>query len=667
VALVKIFTLLHEYQTLVREIATPNLPGFVTACLQLIKPTASRPLKVPLSFVNVIACALSQLVPLYPTTLRPFNGQIRTAFRGYLAPTLSDAKTVPHRLSRSARRLVILLHYSAPKNSSSEEWETGIRGYLGECHATANQIFRAVKESWESSAGYNAASVSLEGEPSGGGGDSSEGLPSWTGIQAGSDRLAGLLGFLGDYFQCPTKSPVSIPLGELVDLTSRITLITPPSVSSSSSYGRDDGMELQASISRDEKDELWTVLPSVQMAVLQLHVAMLQRLKHNALPLASELLNQVVQVFKPNRSDRSMREIVYSLVGELLHLNGPTLDKMTVESLVPIVQHCCRDILEASGHLQSDKPAPALAATGGANGRKGQGATGNADAFLTPDAGQNTRKVSLGHEGVTTARNFLTTVFSRMPQAHLSPETRGLLDRTAILAGSKDAMLASCLYPYKDSNGRYYPSILPFLVRQFPTDQAVEVLRSNLRSGGKHTQDDGWDASKSLEDLVEKQNGWTAEGDEQGMELDLPLHDVQGRREVMEDLLAGAADTDMKNASNNKMKTKTSESVGWEAMTTPAVRPSTNGQEVSSVTLKRKADNTEPANPKRVDKGQSAEVAVEIEISKPLPSRQDTPAVVRNGSEDGDGDSDSDSDLSIQIDMTLDDDEDENEEVDDDI
>jgi hypothetical protein len=57
--------LLQGYQTLVREMATPTLQSYVTACLQLIKPPASgKPLKVPVAFVDTVALSLSKLVVL---------------------------------------------------------------------------------------------------------------------------------------------------------------------------------------------------------------------------------------------------------------------------------------------------------------------------------------------------------------------------------------------------------------------------------------------------------------------------------------------------------------------------------------------------------------------------------------------------------------------------
>src|SRR5262249_22923891 len=100
--------LVHPYQTLVREIATPNIPAFVTSCLALVKKSSSGDsLSAPFSVVETIFDAFSTLIPLYPTTFRPSSSQIKSAARPYLAPTQSDDRVVPGSLTRAARRLVI--------------------------------------------------------------------------------------------------------------------------------------------------------------------------------------------------------------------------------------------------------------------------------------------------------------------------------------------------------------------------------------------------------------------------------------------------------------------------------------------------------------------------------------------------------------------------------
>ncbi|KAL2019658.1 hypothetical protein VTK56DRAFT_9277 [Thermocarpiscus australiensis] len=677
VTLTKIYMLLHGYQTLVREMATPTLPSYVTACLQLIKPPASgRPLKVPAAFVDTVACSLSKLVVLYPTTLRPFATQIKAALRAYIAPTSSEPLLVPHSLRESSRRLFILLSHTAPKNGSSEEWAKAIRSAILDCHATVDQVFRAVVESWESSTGYRSQQVRIGVDPSGGG-DSAEELPPWTGVQAGAERLVGLLEYLAEFLNNETKSPVTVPLGELLDLTARITLVTPPSPAS------EDSIETNPAIGRDEKAELWSVLPDIHIAVLRLHRALIRRLRENALPLATDILDQMVRVFNASRHIPSLRETSYILAKQLLNLCGPTLPKLSVDSLTPLIHASCQDMLLATGHLEA-KPPQEPPSTNGTKQQQQQQqqqkpTTTNADAFLTNPTTTTTSTTkkptpfpALPPSLTDSATSLLPTLLSHLPQSHLAPETRGLLDRTAILARDKAAMVASVLHPYRDSRGRYYASILPFLARQFPREQELEVLRCHLvrarggagagaGAGSGVVITLGWDPRE--EGLGELVMGFESRDDaEEGGGKD----EVEERGEaqavvVVEEGRTGGGE----NAAGARG--------GWTAMMEvddPAVPESVNpfARVTSEVNLKqeevpapppsrlkRKSEELEAGNPpKRVDTGKPTQQQVAtVPTAMPLEAK-----------EDDESGSNSDSEGSVQIDMTLDDDEKDDEEED---
>ncbi|KAJ4292311.1 hypothetical protein N0V88_005943 [Collariella sp. IMI 366227] len=457
VVLTKIYMLLQGYQTLIREMATPTLPSYVTACLQLIKaPSSGKPLKVPMTFVDTVACSLSKLVVLYPTTLRPFAGQMQGALRPYLAPTASDSLVVPQSLKESSRRLFVLLSYTAPKNGSSDEWAKAIRSTILNCHGTVDQIFRAVVESWESSTGYRGQTARAGPDPSGGGG-SGEDLPSWVGVQAGAERITGLLEFLADYFNNPTKAPVTVPLGEIMDLTARITLVTPPS-------GSEDSIETNPAISRDEKAELWSVLPDIHIAVLRLHAAFLRRLRDSALPLATDILDQMVRVLNASRSIPSMRETATSSSSQAPHSpNSPSTPR-------PLIQSTCHDILLTTGHLESLKTHHHPHNPKTKTNPNATALNANADAFLTSPPPSPPTPPPRTH--LTTATTLLPLFLSHLPQSALAPELRGLVDRTAILSHSRDAMVASCLHPTRTAVGETTPN--PFAVVTTTTTTVTE-------------------------------------------------------------------------------------------------------------------------------------------------------------------------------------------------
>lgn len=481
VTLTRIYMLLHPYQTLVREIATPTIPEFVTASLALIKPSPSDgALKSPFSVVEIICDAFSALIPLYPTTFRPFSSQLKSAARPYLAPTLSDDTIVPSGLSRAARKLVISLHHVAAKAGGSDEWAKLVVALLKDLHLTADQVLRAVEESWEGSEGFTRSKAGLGGEPNGGGVSASE-MPPWSGLSAGADRLIGLFQYLSDCLRYPTKSPVTIPTGALVDAASRVCLIARLSPKAQS---WDQALQTNAAIGREEKEELWSVVPDIHVAALSLLHVLIQRLQQSAIPLVPELLDHLGRVFKSGINIPVVRMTGYSLLKDILAIAGPTLSKPSADMLDPLFGACCRDLQQDAGHLKPTKK-PATSGTG----PKKNSVAANADLFLKPQTSAVVETATLDPDHKAAAAALLALIPSRLPQRHLKPSLRGLADQTAILTSNRDAMVASVLNPFKDQRGRVYPSILPHLSQKFPEDQALEILRTNLRANSQPLAD----------------------------------------------------------------------------------------------------------------------------------------------------------------------------------
>ncbi|KAK0665979.1 rRNA processing/ribosome biogenesis-domain-containing protein [Cercophora samala] len=641
ITLTKIYMLLQGYPTLIREMATPTLPSFVTACLQLVKSPST-----PTSVTETVASSLSKLVMLYPTTLRPFAGQIKTALRAYIAPTTSDSAVVPHTLRESSRRLFILLSYTTPKNGSSDEWVNSIKAAILDCHATTDQIFRGVVESWESSTGYRPQQIRNELDPSGGG-DSVDEFPSWEGVQPGSERLIGLLEFLAEYLDNPTKAPVTVPVGELLDLTTRLTLVTPPNPSS------EETMQTNPSISRDEKAELWTVLPDIHTAVLRLHGSTIRRLADSALPLSTDIIDHTVRVLSSHRTNPAVREKVYNLTSPLLTLAGPTLPRLTVDSLTPLIQQVCHDILLSAGHLDdTPKPTPPV--------EKGkQTVQGNADAFLsTPSTTPASLFTPLPASLLTSATFLLPLFLSHLPQPHLSPDIRSLVDRTAILSSNKNAMLASVLNPYKDTRGRYYPSILPFLVQKFGTSKEVEVVRSNLVRAGRYAQlnADEYDPSANLDDLLadkqlrgeEEEDQEMGDAEEPNQQTDIIVEEEKKKEKKVVVSGWGSVLPETNGAVHEAM----------EVDETPAeVNPfAVTVKETETTIVKKRA-----ASPLKRKSSGSLEAEEETKVKRVAVAAAVAAAVAVDTKTEEEA-SDSDDEGSVQIDMSLDDEDDDEEE-----
>ncbi|KAI0873392.1 rRNA processing/ribosome biogenesis-domain-containing protein [Hypoxylon argillaceum] len=473
VTLTKIYTLMHEYPTLVREIVTPTLPDFANACLQILKPPVSSKVgKAPYSLIETIFEAMSTLVALHPTTLRQFAGKFKAEIPSYLAPTSSESALIPITLQASSRRLAVRLHMTAAKGGDSADWTKHVEELVKTLHSTADQVFRAVQETWESTIGYKPQPVNFNIEAQGGGGDPNQ-LPRWVGVQAGGERIIGLLDFIGEYLHCRTRVAVTVPITALVDITLRISSIKPPS---SGKEKHDSGMN--PAIGREERDELWTVLPDIQVAVLKMHIALIQRLERNYIPLAQDSLDQTLRILQSTYRLPQARTTIFNLATDILHLCGPTLPKFTVECLGLLVKCCCRDLLGAGGYL----PKPKLQISSiSQNGQKPKTISQNADAFLPGKSQDDVISVSLSAEHLSAAEILLPTLFSYLPQQHIPSSLRSQMLKTAILCRNRDAQVASILHPARDRSGRTPQVILPYLTQQFPRDESVEILRFSFR------------------------------------------------------------------------------------------------------------------------------------------------------------------------------------------
>ncbi|KAI0383103.1 hypothetical protein F5Y04DRAFT_39376 [Hypomontagnella monticulosa] len=477
VTVVKIYSLMHAYPTLVREIVTPNLPTFASACLQILKPPASsKAAKAPNGLIETIFEAFSTIIPLYPTTLRQFASKIRAETRLYIAPTISDGGIIPASLQASSRRLAVRLHMTAVKGGDSTEWAKHLDGLIKTFHSTADQVFRAVQESWESAPGHvsdpTTHRVDFDKEPQGGN-SSPEQLPSWTGIYAGSERMIGLLNFIGDYIRCRTKTAVTIPISAVVDITTRISSIMPPIPGKE----KTSSVHMNTAVGREERDELWAVFPDVQLAAMRLLFTMTQRLGRNFVPIAQESLEQLLRMFESSYRLPDIRMITYLLATEILQLCRPTMAKPTVEGLTLVIKTCCRDLLGSAGHLKR----PKQSASTTQDGLKSKSISQNADAFLNNKAEDEFMTVSLDADHVSSATALLATLFSHVPQQYLPSSIRSHMLRTAILSQNRDAQVASVLHPARDRSGRIPQVILPYLTQQFPRDESVEILRFNFR------------------------------------------------------------------------------------------------------------------------------------------------------------------------------------------
>lgn len=532
------------------------------------------------------------------------------------------------------------MHFVAAKSSGSDEWGKLVDTILRDLHQTADQVLRAVDESWQATSGYDRTRVSTDGEPRGGDESSPEQLPSWEGVTAGAERLAGLFSYLEETLRCSTKSPVTVPIGAFLDAICRICVIARLSPKTQT---WDQALDTNSGVGRDEKDDLWSIIPNLHIAAMSLLLTMIQRLDRDMIPLVPEAVDHLVRVVKSGMSVAHIRVIGYQVLEQLLQIAGPTMPKTIVDMLDPILGACCRDLQQDAGVLKpAEKPVPS-AKDSKKNG--GSVAISNVDLFLgkpESNAPNTSLKLEITHKDA--ASKLLAALLSSLTQSHLKPTMRGLIDKTAIVTANRDAMLSSVLNPYKDQRGRLYPSILPYFCRQYPEDQGLEILRSNLRTS---TINGSGDMFASFQEVMEEQEEDEAEADEDEEMAD-------GEIPAGEAGDAGKADALTQLGSLASLPKKSSTETPQDNPFAARNGAADNGFAAagSDSPPKRKHEGSDEAAP-----------AKRLEVEKPaeLPkAKPKSAAAAAKPAEDEDDDGD-DSDVSVHLNMELEDDDEDDE------
>jgi hypothetical protein len=470
ITLTRIFHLTHQYPTLIREITTPTLPSFITASLNLIsiKPSSEpyRTLKEDTPLLETVLHSFNELISRHPTIFRPFSGQIRSL----LVPIVGSS-TISGSLSRSAidlsQKLFISLHNCAPKNTGSEEWANTCRSTILSIHQAADHTFRSIIEQWES-ADPNLRKFTIPRDSSQVVGDQRRdalGLSEWQGIHAGAERLTTLLCLLSGFMSTRTASTISIPIGSVLDVTSRLLSVTAPK------DGENGVVQANAEISRDEREALWIELPRIHSACINLLSNITSTLETAVIPIAQNIIEQTLWVFDAESSHSELRVSSYRLLEQLLPLVGQSTTKANVTALAAVIRQCCHDVLPPDTDRQLQQ-----------NDTKGkdkgsQGST-NVDDFLNLGRkGGSQSSSTVFNELQLVSSRLLPVFFHHIPPRFIPLPVRTELDRTAILSANHDAMMASVMNPVPPIKGRRpIPSILPFLAREHSKQQDIECL-----------------------------------------------------------------------------------------------------------------------------------------------------------------------------------------------
>lgn len=540
ITLTRIFLLTREYPTLVREITTPSLPTFIQTCLQIAN---SGP---PTTLLQVVLQSFNQLLPRHPTIFRSHIKPLQQLLSRILAPTPTSNRTPgqdsgstsvsAHALATAARQLHTQLPCTAPKGASSEEWQASFGKTLENAHRVANKVFRAVMEDW-SSVLYDPGATNgtaLEGEVEELETDSM-GLPPWSGIFAGGERLVSLLRLIKDYLECATPGPVSLNVGAVMDLVTRMLSLTIPTAIGNKNLPYTPKFNNQ--ISKEERDNLWLILPHVHVAAIEILSALEHRCDRSVMAVDAGAIDQLVWVFSAEKDSHQIRTACYRAVAQLLARSGVSLPKGSIDSLGPILRKCCQDVLPQEQSSISPRNSVQL---GNSNGNTP--GTTNADAFL--DASKGYKVVCGTFSGLyEAAYALLPAVLLHTRSHYLSDSLRTRIDRTAILVGHKDAMIASVLNPPSTRKfGKPAASIMPLLARSDPGEKDVEaLLRPRMpviysRQYDSKFEDEGESEEEGDEDGLEFNGDENFVGDELGALLETAASSdpVRGDTEMAE-------------------------------------------------------------------------------------------------------------------------------------
>ena len=467
------FLLTHEHQSLVREITTPSLAPFITAALNTVSsPTSSQAGRAFLgqsSLLLVVLQAFSELIILHPTSFRPYIQQIQTLVNPLIAQTWSSFEIEENAVSESAiqeaQRLFALLHVCAPKNTAAEEWSRSLQTVILSAQRTADKIFRGFVEDRRQRTEKSGLADNEIGETVVDRKPQPLALPGWVGINAGVERLDGLLGLVQAFLSSETSTAVTTPISNIVGLVYRILSVLQSDSSRNS--------RIRPEISRDEREGLEVGLPRIHVSALAILSRLMLRVGSGFNATLQRSIDYMLWVMEIQYSSEKIRKVVYTTMSQILTEFGPTLPTSCATPIARCVRQCCEDLL--TSHDPSILEGQNLSSKGVAQTDNKPSVT-NADAYLKA-AATGVRATNVSAAVVAAAEMLLPLTLTSLPPGYLSLAVRTRVDRTAILTDNKTAMLASVISPPVGNKGQQSMiSIMPMLARAHSDNFGFEAL-----------------------------------------------------------------------------------------------------------------------------------------------------------------------------------------------
>ena len=460
--LTRIFQLTHGHQSLVREITTPILPAFISACLKVLSS------KDDWKLVSIVLQALMELLPHHPASFRPFVTHIKSCILPFIAAMPSkigrraseQTRNVTEAVANSSRRLFALLGTCAPKKAESEEWTKSLRLIVGSVHTTADSVFRSLVEDRRSPLVHSGNTAQLSNERPSSVDQDPLGLPSWIGIEAGIERLKGLLRTLQAFVATAANFAVTLPLGLVLGVVSRIlSLLAPIDLGHSSARANLD-------FGRGERETLLYALPSIHEITIEILSCMIDRLGFGCASTYASTLPQCLLVFSVDGADPSVRAAVYKYVKNIMEHFGPSISLRSKDLLSHCISSCCEELLPPKS---KNNEGPIDTQRTLLNGSLQN--TGKASSSPCQDHGLRQSQAQIE------AEKLLPLGMTNLANNMLGPSSRAQIDRTAILTQNEAITVASVLNPQSTAeNALPQSSILPMMAIAFPKSTTAEAI-----------------------------------------------------------------------------------------------------------------------------------------------------------------------------------------------
>ncbi|KIK67924.1 hypothetical protein GYMLUDRAFT_36732, partial [Collybiopsis luxurians FD-317 M1] len=184
-----------------RQISTPNVPKFTAALIAFLEKDAEHELK------KLSLLTLTRLVPLYPNIHRashPALSAVVSQIFAQSSPTHTSLELV-----ELASQLYAVLHFTGGKVGAANLW----RKSLDESIGSAWTAFTGVRTTFPDEKGRSSQAQPLHEDPV------------TSGILS-IERLCTSIRVICSLLQSPAQRPVLVPVGSLVNLASKMILVT---------------------------------------------------------------------------------------------------------------------------------------------------------------------------------------------------------------------------------------------------------------------------------------------------------------------------------------------------------------------------------------------------------------------------------------------------------